>query len=183
MHTHILEKAFSNNHLSNFSSRIWRILLCPRQIPGKKRNLLKVFFVLLRSLDNRQTSFPPLLHFPKIRRRLSRSVPSSTGRRDNRQIEYQGMFFSRKKYSAFKLLFAQLFFLKKWLTAESISGKKALRTPSLQMFFLGKCRTLRTGRDRLSGIVLRFRKGFFLACTHAFPHHPSFLRTCAKTSY
>ena len=180
MHTHILEKAFSNNHLSNFSSRIWRILLCPRQIPGKKRNLLKVFFVLLRSLDNRQTSFPPLLHFPKIRRRLSRSVPSSTGRRDNRQIEYQGMFFSRKKYSAFKLLFAQLFFLKKWLTAESISGKKALRTPSFQMFFLGES----VGHSGQGATDFTLPKRFFfLACTHAFPHHPSFLRTCAKTSY
>ncbi len=45
-------------------------------------------------------------------------------------------------------------------------------------FFLGKCRTLRTGRDRLSGIVLRFRKGFFFSHARTLSRiiHPFYVR-------
>ncbi len=88
------------------------------------------------------------------------------------------MFFSRKKYSAFKFLFAQFFLEKMAYSRVNFWQKKALRTPSFQMFFLGKCRTLRTGRDRLSGIVLRFRKGFFFSHAHTLSRiiHPFYVR-------
>ncbi len=87
------------------------------------------------------------------------------------------MFFSRKKYSAFKFPFAQFFFLKKWLAAESISGKKALRTPSFQMFF-GKVSDTQDRARQTFGNSFTLPKRFFFSHAHTLSRiiHPFYVR-------
>ena len=117
MHTQILEKAFSNNHLSNFSSRIWRILLCPRQIPGKKRNLFKVFLSVwgVWTIGKHPSRPPP---FPENSPPFSSVVEETTVKLSIRECFFPGKSILHLNF------FLHNFFWKKWLTAESIFGKK-----------------------------------------------------------